>query len=116
MDAALGRLGGNRDLLGEISQFYLEDAPGLLEQVRHGLKERSAPLVERGAHSLKGLSASFSAERAVEAAREMETLARDGNLEKAENACPALEAEVTALMDALRQWQRENLVAHHRPR
>ncbi|HWA99485.1 MAG TPA: Hpt domain-containing protein [Pirellulales bacterium] len=108
IEAALWRLGGDRSLLGDVIQFYMEDAPGLLDQVRRGVESRSAQEIERAAHSLKGLSASFSADRAVNAARRLETIGRTNDLATAPDACKTLEIEVTALMNALRELQKSD--------
>ncbi len=101
LDAALARLGGDRRLLADMIQFYLEDAPGLLEQCAASLEQKNVTGVERAAHSLKGLSANFSAQRAIDAARELETLARSNSLDGAADLLEKLEREVSELSKAL---------------
>ena len=73
-EGALGRLGGDEELFGELVQFFLEDTPGLLNLLRSGLRDNDWAPVERAAHGLKGLASNFGATRAVEAARTVERL------------------------------------------
>jgi HPt (histidine-containing phosphotransfer) domain-containing protein len=101
LDGALNRLGGDEELLHELMGFFLEDAPVLLDQVRGGLRDGNSVLVERGAHSLKGLSANFGADQAVAAAKVVEQMGRDGDLAAAVRAFPDLEQQVRALELAL---------------
>jgi len=101
LEAALNRLGGDHELLDELVLFFLEDAPVLLDQVRDGIRQHNTLLVERGAHSLKGLAANFGADHAAQTAWIIEQLGQEGNLAAASEAIPALEAEVHALEQAL---------------
>jgi HPt (histidine-containing phosphotransfer) domain-containing protein len=100
-EGALGRLGGDEELFGELVQFFLEDTPGLLNLLRSGLQDNDWAPVERAAHGLKGLASNFGATRAVEAARSVERLGRDRNLPAAAEALPALEREIELLQQAL---------------
>jgi HPt (histidine-containing phosphotransfer) domain-containing protein len=101
LDAALGRLGGQRSLLSDMIQFYLEDAPDLLAQLEQGVKGGDAALIERAAHSLKGLSATFSAERAVTATAAVEAMGRTKELSNLAPAHESVKTEIAALVKAL---------------
>lgn len=120
MEGALNRLGGDQELLSELVGFFLEDAPVLLDQIRDGFQNGSARLVERGAHSLKGLAANFGADSARDAAFRVEQLSRDAAaaeeegreapdtqaaLADARKAFPQLEREIHALEQALASYQ-----------
>jgi len=59
--------------------------------------------VERGAHTLKGMAATFDAKRAVAAAASVENLAKTGDLEGVSQALQPLESEIAALSAALRR-------------
>jgi two-component system, sensor histidine kinase and response regulator len=101
-DGALRRLGGDTELLREVAQFFLEDSPGLLDQLRAALAEGDATTAERSAHSLKGLAANFGAQQAVDAALAIESAARDGKLPEAGRLRAGLEQEIAALQGALK--------------
>ena len=105
LDAALDRLGGQQSLLSDMIQFYLEDVPDLLAQLEQGMKAGDAALVERAAHSLKGLSATFSAERAVAAAAAVEAMGRTKELTNLAPAHEALKTEIAALVEALQAYR-----------
>jgi len=106
-DAALRRLGNDTSLLQEMVGFFFNDSPGLLGQIREGLARTDAKLVERAAHSLKGMASMFDAGRAVAAASAVEELGRAGQLEQAAKAADRLQREVEHLTQAM---------APHRPK
>jgi len=101
LDAALVRLGGDRELLRDLIGFFLEDSSPLLEQLQRALAARDASVVERSAHSLKGLAANFSAARAVQAALRLEKMGHSGNLAGGPEAEHDLQREISALTQAL---------------
>lgn len=102
---AMARLDNDAELFREMVQFFREDSPPLLQQIRDGLKEKNPQQVERAAHSLKGLSATFDAHPAVDAARRLEEMARNGDLHDAPAIEQILDREVAQLIDALTNFQ-----------
>ena len=103
--AALSRLNDDRELLGELIGFYLEDGPKLLAEIRSGLAAKDAPRTCRAAHSLKGLSASFDAPRVVTLAAGIEKSAAADNLAEAAAPLAALSREVERLSVALGKYR-----------
>ncbi len=97
-NATLSRLGGDRNLLDDMIQFFREDAPDLLEEIRQGLEAGDAEVVRRASHSLKGLAANFEATRTEEAAGKVETDAEQGDLNAANTSFDALQREVQSLL------------------
>lgn len=77
-DAALARLDGNRKLLRDMIGFFQEDVPKLVDEMEAALERNDFPLAKRSAHSIKGLAASFEAQRIVGFALMIETLAESG--------------------------------------
>jgi len=108
LEGALGRLDGDRELLAELVQFFLEDSPGLLEQVRGGLRSGDAKTVQRAAHSLTGLAGNFGARKAVDAASSVEQFGQSGDLAAAAAALPQLERQVGLLQKALISYRRSS--------
>lgn len=104
LPSSLARLGGDHQLFETLVQFYREDSPGLLEQIRRGFARNDAKLVERGGHSLKGLVASFSADGARDAADRVAERARQGDLPSARESFSELEIEVRRLDGALASY------------
>jgi two-component system, sensor histidine kinase and response regulator len=102
-DAALQRLGGDEELFREIAQFFLEDAPVLLNDLRVGLDSGDRDAMGRAAHSLKGLVGNFGAQLAGRNALAIEQIARDGTLTDVPPLLEQLQGEVGALEEALRE-------------
>jgi PAS domain S-box-containing protein len=94
---ALARVGGDRDLLRELVQVFLDEIPALLEKLRQALAGRDAPGVQRLAHTVKGSMGQFGAEKACQAAQTLETIGQSGNLAGAERALEVLETELDRL-------------------
>ena len=93
-------LGGDRELLAEIIELYLRDAPGMLQTLRETIVRGSAPDVARAAHVLKGSSANFGLTPLYEAARELEHRAFDGA------ASSVLEAQLALIERAAGAFER----------
>ena len=70
----LDRVGGDSDLLREITTIFLEEYPQLLEDIRSAVARCDDHLLERSAHSLKGSVSNFGAESATAAAYSLEQL------------------------------------------
>jgi HPt (histidine-containing phosphotransfer) domain-containing protein len=104
LDVTLGRLGGNRELFDKLVQFYLDDAPQLVEQLRTAAVQGDVAKVERAAHTLKSLAANFEALSAARAAHRIEESAQAGNLEVAIECIPDLETQLQRLDTALRRY------------
>ncbi len=86
LELLLDSVMGDRDLLAEMSELWLADSPKQVEQIRTGLERGDAIMVQRAAHALKGSVGTFQASAAHNAAKEIETLARNGNLAQAKEA------------------------------
>jgi CheY-like chemotaxis protein len=69
---ALDRVDGNRELFEELIRMFIEDYPGHLDGIRQAIASQDAANVKFHAHSLKGMLAVFSAERARNVAERLE--------------------------------------------
>jgi len=101
----LARVGGDRELLAEISRLFVDDAPRHLERIRHALDERDGEALRRAAHGLKGAAANFDAEGVVAAARTLEEIGRSQEFEtdpRCEAAWRALSQETDQLISMLK--------------
>ena len=116
-DRVLARVGGDRELLVEISRLFVEDAPRHLEQIRLALENRDGDSLRRAAHGLKGAAANFDADRVVDAARTLEEMGRSREFTPHEAAWRALVSETDRLMATLRSvsHKESNRMARRRP-
>ena len=90
------------DFIGELAGTFFEEAPGLLAEMERALDEGDAGAFRRAAHSLKSNGDSFGATRMTSLARELETMGRDGRLDKAGPKLPQLEAAYEEAAEALK--------------
>jgi signal transduction histidine kinase/DNA-binding response OmpR family regulator len=102
LEPVLARVGGDRQLLAEISRLFVEDAPRHLDQIRRAAAASDGEALRRAAHGLKGAAANFDADRVVAAARELEDIGRDRRFTEANAAVERLDAEVDRLLTLLR--------------
>jgi HPt (histidine-containing phosphotransfer) domain-containing protein len=103
LSAVLERVGGDQELLKEIANLFLEDAPRLLDLVREAIDAGDALGLQRAAHSLKGSVANFGPQEAVDAAYQLEKMGADGKLEGASDAFTILESELQKVFGELSQ-------------
>jgi HPt (histidine-containing phosphotransfer) domain-containing protein len=99
--AVLDRIGGDESLLGEIAIIFLQEYPELMSEIRAAIASGDAARLERSAHSLKGAVSNFCVQSATQAAFQLETMGRRGELQSAPGALRALEQQITALGRAL---------------
>lgn len=101
----LARLRGDVPLLREIVELFAESSRNRMEEIHAALAGGDLQVLAQAAHAFKGSVANFSARDAVEAAVNLEQLARAGALESARVASKVLEQEIhrleTALVDLL---------------
>ncbi len=100
-ELALIRVGGDIDLLKEIAVLFLDTYPEVLAEIRDAAGQKDAKALERTAHGLKGSVANFGAAPAVEAARSLEFMGRDSQLDGVSTALQNLEQALAALRPEL---------------
>ena len=97
----LERVEGDQELLAEMIQLFLADAPHLLEAMRNALQQGDMTLLERSAHSMKGAAGNMSAQVTVSAALQLEQSAKKGDAESSKADLAALEVAVERLLPVL---------------
>jgi two-component system sensor histidine kinase/response regulator len=100
-EAVLARVEGDLELLKEIVELFLGEAPDLLRSIRESLERRDAASLERSAHALKGSVGNFGAKGAYETALKLETMGREADLNGAPETFAELEAKISRLESAL---------------
>ena len=101
-EQVLARVGGDLELLAEISRLFVDDAPRHLDRIRQALDARDAESLRRAAHGLKGAAANFDADGVVNAARALEEIGRTARFQDHEAAWRELAAETDRLISVLR--------------
>ncbi|MCU1341949.1 MAG: domain S-box, partial [Candidatus Acidoferrum typicum] len=95
------RVEGDQELLAEIIQVFLADAPQLLVAMQNALQQGDMILLERTAHSMKGAAGNMSALAAVNAASELEQSAKKKDAESSKSNLAALQGAVERLLPVL---------------
>lgn len=98
---ALQRLGNDQSLLTALTAYFLEDAPGLMAQLRAANENGAIEAVVQTAHGLKGLAATFEAIPFVQIAADIEAHAKAGDRSAISNLLPPLQSEFERLVAAL---------------
>lgn len=104
--AALERVEGDVELLQELVELFLADAPERMAEIRSALAACDGEGLQQAAHSLKGAAANLSALALASVAKHLEDAGRRQDFVVAAQAYAALEAEVDRLQEALsaRGW------------
>lgn len=76
----LARLDGDRELMVQLAEIFLAEAPGLMSEARRVVGANDAPGLARTAHSLKGSLGCLGANGAWAAADALETMGRASDL------------------------------------
>jgi response regulator RpfG family c-di-GMP phosphodiesterase len=89
------------DLLQEMVELYLSSAPPLVEEVEAAVASRDQEALARSAHTLKGVLKNMCAAACADAAYELETIGKQGDLTPANQALCKLKHELEQLESAL---------------
>jgi len=92
---------GDQELLAEMINLFVEDAPNLIAAMRTALQKGDLLALERSAHSLKGAAGNLSAQPTAAAALQLEKDAKQANAEAAKASLQAVEKAVDRLLPAL---------------
>jgi two-component system, sensor histidine kinase and response regulator len=103
----LARLEGDSELFHDLLKLFAREAPATLERLRDAVDRKDVAAMERTAHTLKGSLGNFGAEDAIQAASQLEAIARNGRLEQTEDAARALEQEVGRVLAAIETPENE---------
>jgi len=98
---ALTRIDNDEELLDQLIEMFVADAPSYLVEIEAALAAGDWPRLVRGAHTLKGVLATFSAQRGEEQVKRLEKAARDADRDSVSELLPAVKAEVDAFLAAL---------------
>ena len=94
---ALERLGGDEELLDSVASLFVEESTIYRRALADALDSSDPAAVQREAHTVKSVFATFSFESGRELAFRLEQLAAAGNL----NGADVLTAELLAAIDVL---------------
>ena len=100
--ALIAGFGGNRKVLREVMEMFLADGPALVTAVQRAWQSGDGAAIASAAHGLRGSIGLFVQAGAFDTARQLERVARAGDLAACGPLCAALETDMRALESALR--------------
>lgn len=103
-DRALSRVAGDEQMLRELAEIFLEQSPTWLEQIEDAISDDEPEGVFRAAHDIKGSTEVFCADPAVQAAKQLEKMGRQNDLDDADEALGALKAQLVWVRNALEDY------------
>jgi two-component system, sensor histidine kinase and response regulator len=101
-EKTLERLGGDRTLLDEVIQIFLEDVPRHMTALRQAVATRDAAGLEQVAHTLKGELGYMGISEISLEARQLEECGRKADFERAATHCAVMEPQIARLLVAMR--------------
>jgi signal transduction histidine kinase/CheY-like chemotaxis protein/ligand-binding sensor domain-containing protein len=99
----LETLGGDEDLLQQVIQIFMTEAPKHLAALRLAAVERDAPGMEKTAHSIKGELGYFNVPAIARYARELEEKATRSEWSGTAELIERIDAGVVGLLDAIHE-------------
>jgi CheY-like chemotaxis protein len=101
----LESVNGNKDLLIKIINTFSGYRKNALQEICLAIQQHDTLMLQRTAHSLKGVVAQFSDNRAFKLAERLEELGKAGVLEEAQNSYNQLELAVEEMTHELQQFK-----------
>jgi len=108
LDELLDRLGGRRQLVGQLFAVFEQSAPSWLQELDAACRAGDAERLRKTAHSAKGALATLAAVPAAELAKSLEDLGKSGDLANAPAGIARFSAELERVREAFRSILAEN--------
>jgi len=96
------RLDGDFDLFLELSELFFEDSAALLNKIEDSIKNKDSDALRKSAHTLKGAVSNFSAQKAYDAAYELEMAGKDNIMDSADKKLDTLKNEIAEVINAMK--------------
>ena len=107
----LERLGGDEDLMHQVVEIFIDQAPKHIDRLRCALAQGDAEGVEKTAHNMKGELGYLGIPELSQQARELEELGRKPDLEQASRIFVAFEIGISKVVLAMRSQGHGNALA-----
>ncbi len=108
VDQALSRVAGDRSMLHELVDIFLRESPAWIDDIDEAIAARDPDALFRAAHDIKGSTEVFCATEATQAAKQLERMGKNQDLERADEALGALQTELVWVRQALQAFQEQS--------
>jgi HPt (histidine-containing phosphotransfer) domain-containing protein len=102
-DAALERVAGDEETLGELVEIFLDQWPQMLDEIEQGVARADYTTLRRAAHTLKGSAAIFGAKRVANVSQRLSEMGKNEQLDGADEALRELQDEMDELVPELKK-------------
>jgi len=102
------RLDGDMELFRELAELFIEDSQKLLNAINDAIESKDAEKLRKYAHTIKGSVSNFSAQEAYDTAYDLETIGRNGELQKASEVYTLLQEKIEEARQAMKMLIRED--------
>lgn len=99
----LERLGGDEEIFAIMIDMYLQDLDGYCNNMGNALAAGEAAVLQREAHTVKGLLATFADDEGTQAAYRIEQQSKQGNLEGIAEQIEAVKARLLEVAEVLKK-------------
>ena len=103
-DGLLKRLAGDAVLMSELISLFIEEGPRQIAAVEAAVRAQDAKALRAAAHGLMGAASSLAANGLFEAARRLERIGAEQQMDRADGAWQMLSAEGAKVLDELRRF------------
>jgi hypothetical protein len=114
-EAALARVGGDRDLLRRMAGLFAMQWNSLCVEISMAGKQRDGATLELTANKLKRSVRSLGAGGTSRVAQELEVRGRKSDFNDMEKTCARLQMEIERLVNALKEFTKEMMPSASRP-
>jgi PAS domain S-box-containing protein len=97
-EVAMTAVAGDRELLQDVVEAFLQECPELVEQTRVAVATADAPLLRRAAHTLKGILRTLGLETPGALAAQLEEMGRNNDLSAAPSILARLESRIEEIV------------------
>jgi|GEM_PF-569553 len=109
LETLLELVGGEKALVAELIDSFLEEAPPLFTQLRQSVEQGDAAALRMAAHTIKSSSNDFGATTLAELCRELEEMGKNGTLEGAAQLVAQAETEYEQIQATLKTIRDEEI-------
>jgi HPt (histidine-containing phosphotransfer) domain-containing protein len=103
-DEALRRVGGDRAMLRELADVFLDECPRWLSKLETAAANGDTASLRQGAHTLRSALGHLGARHAATMAGQLETLGRAGDVTRVRQVHADLAKEMERLKDVLERF------------
>ena len=95
----------DKELIKECFNEFINDASNMLERIKNAIESGDAAGLDSSAHKIKGSLRYLAAEKASGLAYGLETMGKNGNLDKAGETFQSLESECEKLKKVMAGYE-----------